>query len=716
MKYFLLFFSFFCTLAMGQAQEKNPKAIADFLDRIGGKGTAKRFTTVLMPLQQQGEKEYFSIDFKEGKPLIEGNSISAITKGVHWYLMHYVHLHLSWNNGVFQDLRSIDLPPLPEEKPFIATSSVPYRYYLNYCTYSYSMAFWDWARWEKELDFMALHGINLPLTLVGTEVVWRNVLKELGYSKQEIGDFIAGPAYQAWWLMNNLEGWGGKNPDWWYLRQEKLAKKIIKRMRELGMQPVLAGYSGMLPSNIQQKKGWQANDIGHWCAFKRPTFLPATSPHFQEMAGLYYKHLHQIFGSTAFYSIDPFHEGGNTNGIDLRGAYQALFKAMQKANPEAIWVMQGWQENPKKEALESIEKGKLLILDLFSDGEPQKKFQYHSHDFVFCMLPNFGGRIGLHGRFDATHQGFYQALNHPNLNLKGIGATSEGIENNPILYDLLYELPWQSKLPEDWLNTYSRARYGVENKKATECWWLLKNSIYNCSTSQQGTTESVFCAQPSLQVKSVSTWSSSQLSHNIESVIKAGKRLYEARESLSGENYLYDLTDIWRQILADKGNLLLKEVKEAYEGGRKEDFLRLKEEFLNLILLQDRLLSTQSGFSLGQWTSSARDIAKYRTQADQNWLEYNARMQITTWGGKEHANQGGLRDYSHREWGGLLRDFYYPRWQVFFNELERGLPPTKDWYPFEIQWITNFNKSYSPVPQGDTLKVVEEIINTYFYD
>ena len=113
---------------------------------------------------------------------------------------------------------------------------------FNYCTYSYTMAFWDWARWEKEIDWMALHGINLPLAAVGQECVWRNMLAKLGYTKEETNRFIAGPAFLAWWAMNNLEGWGGPNPDSWYTQQEALQKKILKRMREYGIEPVLPGY------------------------------------------------------------------------------------------------------------------------------------------------------------------------------------------------------------------------------------------------------------------------------------------------------------------------------------------------------------------------------------------------------------------------------------------------------------------------------------------
>lgn len=33
------------------------------------------------------------------------------------------------------------------------------------------MAFWDWERWEQEIDWMALQGINLPLAFAGLAVM-----------------------------------------------------------------------------------------------------------------------------------------------------------------------------------------------------------------------------------------------------------------------------------------------------------------------------------------------------------------------------------------------------------------------------------------------------------------------------------------------------------------------------------------------------------------
>ena len=79
------------------------------------------------------------------------------------------------------------------------------------------MSTWTWERWQQEIDWMALHGINMPLQIVGLDVVWKKLLtQDLGYTDDEANQFIAGPCFQAWWGMNNLEGWGGPNPDWWY--------------------------------------------------------------------------------------------------------------------------------------------------------------------------------------------------------------------------------------------------------------------------------------------------------------------------------------------------------------------------------------------------------------------------------------------------------------------------------------------------------------------
>ena len=188
--------------------QKNPAQVSDLLNRIGGEGTSSRIETRVKRSLSKDGKDVFEISSKKGKPYIEGSSLSALTTGIGWYLNHYAHINLSWNN-LTTDLSKVNLP-VPQAIERRECSAV-YRYYLNYCTYSYSMAFWTRERWEQEIDWMALHGINIPLALVGTDVVWKNVLAEAGYKREDIDKFVAGPGFQAWWLMNNLEGWGSQS-------------------------------------------------------------------------------------------------------------------------------------------------------------------------------------------------------------------------------------------------------------------------------------------------------------------------------------------------------------------------------------------------------------------------------------------------------------------------------------------------------------------------
>ena len=98
-------------------------------------------------------KDYFEIDSKDGKVLITGNSDLSLATGLNWYLKYVAGIHLSWNNP---SQKLPEVLPLPQKKIRQATA-MKNRYYLNYCTYSYSMAFWDWERWEKEIDWMAMH-------------------------------------------------------------------------------------------------------------------------------------------------------------------------------------------------------------------------------------------------------------------------------------------------------------------------------------------------------------------------------------------------------------------------------------------------------------------------------------------------------------------------------------------------------------------------------
>ena len=695
---------------------KAASPIQGLLERID-KGASRKFVIE----QVKSPTDFFELDQKGDKVVIRGNNYVSIATGVNWYLKYYAGIQLSWN-GMTAQLPAV-LPAVPQKERH--ETDLKYRYDFNYCTYSYTMAFWDWDRWEKEIDWMALHGINLPLAVVGADVVWYNVLTKLGYTKDEINEFIAGPAFQGWWLMNNLEGWGGPNPDSWYKQRETLQKQILKRMREYGIRPVLPGYSGMVPHNAKERLGLNVSDPGLWCGYRRPAFLQPTDPRFNEIADLYYKEMSRLYGKADFYSMDPFHEGGNVAGVDLNAAGQAIWGAMKKANPKAVWVAQAWQANPRQKMIENLPAGDLIVLDLFAESRPQwgdpestwyRKEGFGKHDWLYCMLLNYGGNVGLHGKMKHVIDEFYKAKTSSfGKTMKGVGMTMEGSENNPVMFELLCELPWRPARfdKDEWLKNYTVARYGKADKAVQDVWLLLSNTIYNCpaKNTQQGTHESVFCGRPDYDVYQVSSWSEMEPYYKPEDIIRAAGIMLSAADRFKGNNnFEYDLIDIVRQAVAEKGRLVYPIMIDAYKAGEKELFAASSQRFLDLILLQDKLLAARPEFKVGTWIEKARNLGT--TPEEKDLYEWNARVQVTTWGHRVAADEGGLRDYAHKEWNGLLRDFYYNRWKVWIDRQKAQLngAPVKaiDFYAIEEPWTKQTNP-YSSQAEGDVIEVAKEV-------
>ena len=725
--------------------------VDELIERID-KGASAKFKTQLV----KSDKDFFELDQAGNKVVIRGNSWVNIASGLNWYLKYYAGVHLSWNQ--MQAKLPAKLPAVTKKERRETYLSL--RYDFNYCTFSYSMAFWDWKRWEKEIDWMALHGVNLPLAIVGEECVWRNMLLKLGYTEKEVGEFIAGPAFLAWWEMNNLEGWGGPLPTSWYARQEKLQKQILARMKQLGMHPVLPGYCGMVPHDAKEKLGLNVADAGLWNGFQRPANLLPTDARFSEIATLYYNELTKLFGKADYYSMDPFHESNDDPNIDYAKAGQAMMQAMKRVNPKAVWVIQGWTENPREAMVDDMKTGDLLVLDLFSECRPmfgipsiwKREQGYKQHQWLFCLLENFGANVGLHGRMDQLLNNFYSSKE----NCKGIGFTMEGSENNPVMFELMSELPWRAEkfTKEQWIKGYVKARYGVEDKAIEDAWLALVKSIYNCpaGNNQQGPHESIFCGRPTLNNFQASSWSKMKNYYDPAMTKKAAKLMNSVAEKYCGndrsamplsgrENFEYDLVDITRQALADQARIQYQKTIADYKAFSRKQFDRDANRFLKMLLLQDRLLGTRTEFRVGHWTQDALNAGK--TAEEKKLYEWNARVQITTWGNRYCADTGGLRDYAHKEWQGLLKDFYYVRWKSYFDalaaqmkaqtapqpELLGGGPnATKtaaelfamalpqevklDYYALEEPWTLD-QTPYSAAPEGSPVDVAKEVMEFF---
>ncbi|XP_073224933.1 alpha-N-acetylglucosaminidase-like, partial [Cicer arietinum] len=658
--------------------------------------------------------------------LIEGTTGVEIVAGLHWYLKNWCGSHISWDKTGGSQLFSVPnvgfLPRVPDTGISVRRP-IPWSYYQNAVTSSYSFAWWDWKRWEKEIDWMALQGINLPLAFTGQEAIWQKVFKEkFNMSISNLDDFFGGPAFLAWSRMGNLHGWGGPLPQSWFDQQLILQKKILARMYELGMTPVLPAFSGNVPAALKYIfPSAKITRLGNWFSVKNDLkwcctyLLDATDPLFIEIGRAFVEQQLQEYGRTShIYNCDTFDE--NTPPIDdpeyISSLGAAIFNGMQSGDNDAVWLMQGWlfsydpfwRPPQMKALLHSVPVGKLVVLDLFAEVKPIwiSSEQFYGVPYIWCMLHNFAGNIEMYGILDAVASGPIEARISFNSTMVGVGMSMEGIEQNPIVYDLMSEMAFQHKKIDVkvWVDLYSTRRYGRQVPLIQEGWNVLYHTIYNCTDGAYDKNRDVIVAFPdvdpslfSLQhehsrlygkpysraiIKEVTDsfdqphlwYSTSEVIHALELFISSGDELSKS------STYRYDLVDVTRQVLAKYANQLFFKVIEAYQSHDVHGVTLLSQRFLDLVEDLDALLACHDGFLLGPWLESAKQQAQNEEQKRQ--FEWNARTQITMWFDNTDEEASLLHDYGNKYWSGLLHDYYGPRAAIYFKYLIEKLEKGED--------------------------------------
>jgi alpha-N-acetylglucosaminidase len=663
-------------------------------------------------IANEGGKDVFILQTKDNRLNISASSASAASKGLGYYLKNYCHRSMSHGGD---NLSPVEKLPLVNE-PVKIVSNADVRLALNYCTINYSMSFYGWQEWEHELDWMALNGVNLVLVPVGVEAVWQNTLRKLGYNENEIAQFIAGPAFSAWWLMGNLEGWGGPVTQGMIDQQAALEKKILNRLKTLGMQALMQGFYGMAPNSLKDR-GVKVLEQGKWAGgFQRPAFLAPDSS-FKKIADIYYNELKKLYGSDVHYFAgDPFHEGGKSGGVNVAEYGLLIQQEMQKHFPGSTWVLQGWQANPSSQILSKLDKSKVLVQELFGENTAnwETRKAYEGTPFIWCTVTNFGGKSGLYGKLQRFSNEVHRAdesMFAPFM--KGVGIMPEGIHNNPVVYDFVLDLAWHNEkvMADDWIKSFVLARYGKQNEKIERAWQIFLQTIYSSFDKyQEGPSESVFCARPSAKVKSVSSWGTRARNYDVAK-FQEGVRLFveASKEMGNSTTYQIDKIDFTRQVLSNQGEAVYKEMIAALEQKNIDVFAKKSAKFLSLIKLQDSLLSCNEHFQLNTWLKQASDFGK--TPAEKKLAIKNAKMQITYWGPDNPSTD--LHEYANKEWSGLMKNFYLPRWEKFVAESMAALKGENvsapfNYFSFEQNWA-NQMEMYPPVKISKAKE--EEIIS-----
>ena len=267
MKYykpFALILSLLLISMNAAAEDKDLRTIQGLVMRLIPQ-KADKFSFV----KQQSEKgkDCFTLTQKDSKIIISGNNANAMAVGLNYYLNRYCHTTVSW----YAEVPVILPEKLPEISGTITSSAkVDRRFFLNYCTYGYTVPFFSWKDWERLIDWMALHGINMPLAITGQEMVWYNVWSKIGMTDQEIRSYFTGPVYLPWHRMANIDRWNGPLPKEWLYEQRDLQKLILARERDFNMQPVLPAFAGHVPAELKRIfPDADIKSLGKWAGFDK---------------------------------------------------------------------------------------------------------------------------------------------------------------------------------------------------------------------------------------------------------------------------------------------------------------------------------------------------------------------------------------------------------------------------------------------------------------
>ena len=688
MKYLKYVFCCLVLLNSFSLAARKTDAVVELLQRVTGKSDLP----VSLKIDNRSKNLYYDYAVKNGVLHLNGSNQVALCRGFYDYIKSNKLGMYTWTgNNITFPCKMEDAALTKKVSPF------EHHYYFNVVTFGYSMPYWDWNRWEEEIDWMALHGIDMPLALVGYEAILARVWKKLGLTDDEINAYFVGPAHLPWMRMGNISGVDGPLNADWHADQIALQHKILSRMKSLGMKPICPGFPGFIPEAFKRIYPELNLVETHWGGAFHNWMISPEEPLFITIAKEFIREWEKEFGKNEYYLVDsfnemdiPFPEKGNPKRYEMAAHYgQKVYEGIKAANPNAIWVMQGWMFGYQRyiwdyetlgALVSKVPDDKMLLLDLAVDynkcfwkSEFNWEFYkgFYNKQWVYSVIPNMGGKVGMTGVLDFYANGHLAALASANKgNLLAHGLAPEGIENNEVLYELVTDAGWSNQHIDvkEWLKDYSVNRYGKVTDTLMSAWDYLLRSCYGTFTDHPRFNWQL---RPGL-AKSGSI--------NIsEEYIKGLEKFIQSADGM-GDSPLFkaDLIEMTAHYLGGKAEILTRLIDQEFLLGDTLQAQFLQSHFKTVMLGMDAILSQHPVLRLDRWLSFAKKAARTPKQKEQYLM--NAKRIVTVWGPP-------VDDYSARVWNGLIKNYYLGRWDHYYDARNTG--KSFDLAEWELSWVEN---------------------------
>ena len=684
----------------------------------------------------------YCIEAHGSRVRICGSNANSLAAGLGRYLHDCCAVDISWLSE-----HPVELParlPLPDST-ISGRALVEQRFFLNYCTYGYSMPWWKWPEWERFIDWMALNGINMPLALTGQDAVWQELWRANGLSDTDIRSWFTGPAHLPWHRMINIDGVDGPLPQGWIDGQKELQKKILRRERELGMHPVLPAFNGHVPKEFALlHPEAEISQIKGWCGFpeeNRPWFLSPRDSLFAALQKEFLDIQTREYGTDHIYGFDLFNEiappswDAGTLAEIARGAYGSI----AAADPEGEWLQMGWMfYNDRRHwtpelirsYLSAIPQGKVTILDYYTENIPVWTLTegFYGQPWIFCYLGNFGGNTRLAGPFRKESERISAALGGTPDQVggdgsgdgrggsviagrdrqsppSGIGGTLEGLGLNRWIHEYVLSRAWDTGTSDEvWLEDFGR-RLGSPEGLRQE----LADSIYLRGSFSEGP---LVCGRPCMQGDS--HWTViSHTPYDNATLVRIWRRLVSSHAP--GEAWKRDAIAIGSQALGNHFRQLRDSLAAAFGRSDAAEVQRLSERMRGLLQDIAALTACEKAFSLGLWLDAAGSWGD--TPEEREYYRDNAWHLITLWGDTPY-----LHDYASRLWSGMVSCYYAPRWELFLDEVTACLSEGRSWSQeeFDLRSLELERRLSAHAPQvadsseADVEQLCKQLIDKYF--
>lgn len=659
---------------------------------------------VLKQTRKEKGHDVYKFEAKGGVLTIEASSPVAACRAFYDYIRKNNLGMVGWEGG------RVKIPQSwPDTAPTTVKTPFKIRHCYNVVTSGYTLPYWTWERWEQELDWLALHGYNMIMAPVGTEAIATRVWRKMGFTQEEIDKFYVGPAHLPWQRMGNIQNVGGTLTGDWHRDQVSLQKKILKRLRELEMEPVVQSFAGFVPPDIKRlypelklhNTLWNPGFHKH----QRPVVIMPDDPLFKKISGMYMREWKKEFGDARYYLVDSFNEmhlpKTKRPVTELLADYgKNTFEAMKAGDPDAIWVIQGWMFNYQryiwnkdtvKALLGSVPDDRMLVLDYANDYNPNwDDFGgFYGKPWVIGYVPNMGGKTAYTGRMNFYAKQVNHMLNHElRGNNVGFTISGEGLENNQVLYELMSDTAWTEEAVDldAWLEQYSKNRYGAYPDEIKKAWELYRKTCYGS-----------FHPHPKfgwqqMRCKHGSVNRDPRFTEGVMSFLSCKDRFK------SSPSYRDDALEMAALSLSLKADEWFLTASRAQSVDAFALFDKSAARGLEILLEVDRLLESHSLNRLDRWIDLARQHSDDEELND--FYESNARRIVTVWGPP-------VQDYSARMWSGLIRDFYKPRMEAYLSALKEGKPFRRT--PWEEKWVNA--KGISKItPYKDPVTAAKELL------